>query len=124
MSNQPEFPSAHIMKRQFPLVRALIRKDFKKNMYGNFPTLVIRNGLFLFLIGSAIAMGMRDDFISSRWDSDMTMYRFAFMTIVLMIFPLHFIGGISAETLQGTFRNVSLYPIGIHVSSVKTKIPL
>ncbi len=114
MSKDPRFPSTEDMKRQFPLFRAMLLKDFRKNLYGDFPTMLIRYGIILFLFASFIAMGMRNEDISSEWTSNATSEGLVVLGIFMLFFPLHFIGGISAETLQGTFRNISLYPVGIN----------
>jgi hypothetical protein len=114
MNREPGFPTSEDMSSQFPLFLALVRKDFRKNLYGDFPTMAIRNGIILFLFCCMVAMGLRDDPYSEAWTSLDVMEMVSIMGIFLLIFPMHFIGGISAETLQGTFRNISLYPVGVN----------
>lgn len=114
MNNEPGFPTTDDMKRQYPLFRSLIQKDFKKNHYGNFPVLVIRIGILIFLFFSLLALSMRNDTITADWSSTKLMNNILFIGIVLFLLPVHFIGSLSAETLQGTFRNISLYPVGIN----------
>lgn len=114
MSTEPKLPTPDVIRRQYPLVRALVRKDFRKNLYGSFPLLVIRNGILFFLACSLLALGMRNNDFSDRWTSMTVSVSFLLLGISLLIFPVHFIGGMSAETLQGTFRNLSLYPVGIN----------
>ena len=113
-SSVPGFPTTGEMKQQYPLVRSLIQKDFQKNLYGSFPILVIRNGIIIFLLCSLLALGMRDESVSSDWGLENIGNNLMFMGVFLIFLPLHFIGSLSAETLQGTFRNLSLYPVGIN----------
>ena len=53
MTNELTFPTPEEMKEQYPIFESLVRKDFKKSFYGNFPVQVIRIGIVLFFSTTA-----------------------------------------------------------------------
>jgi len=114
MSIRPHFPTPGEMKKQFPIVKALTEKDFIWENMGNIGSNLIRMGIMLFIIFSIVAAGLRNNEYGDDWTEENVSHLTLIVGLFLMIVPFGFALSMGSESLQGTFKTISLYPIGIN----------
>jgi len=114
MKTEPHFPTVPEMKRQYPLVRALVEKDLVWGDLEHLFSSLIRLGIFFFILFSVFALGMRDSDFSDGWSQEsVTTLALILGFFFLFFVTFGFMWSVNYEALQGTFRTLSLYPIGI-----------
>jgi len=114
MTETAHIPTLSEIKRQFPLFKALVIKDIKLMNRNGILSAYLKFGIVIFLTMSLFAFGSYGEEYSSQWDEDSF---FLMMSLVIpssMSLLLFFTGEITSETFKGTFRTVSLYPVGFN----------
>lgn len=114
MNREIRFPTRDEIMKQSSLVKALVQKELVWESGGNLATNLIRIAIITFFFAALMAGGMRDEEFSNDWDELTVSTLSIIMGCVFLTITLGFGGSLGAETMRGTLRTLSLYPIGIN----------